>query len=166
MTSIEDFLAGLDRDLADLAREDADLATEEDRIRHRRSELKTQATDLSRTREVIATRIGVSTGRRPETGLFDDRTDIRTNGGVVEVKRPSRGAGGTVAELAYQEMVAQGGRMRVADLVRYLASIGKVKGNHGDYGTVHGTLTRDPRFIQVAKGEFALVASAPERPTD
>ncbi|HEV8699149.1 MAG TPA: hypothetical protein VGQ89_15740, partial [Candidatus Limnocylindrales bacterium] len=48
---------------------------------------------------------------------------------------------------------------------------GKLKGVRSDYGTVFGTLSRNPRrFEQVGKGEFRLaipreLASAPEPPS-
>jgi hypothetical protein len=65
----------------------------------------------------------------------------------------------TIADMAASIMSAHGGTMRVRDVLTELTQAGKLRGSHGDYGTVYGTLQRDPRFEWAAKGEFRLASA-------
>jgi hypothetical protein len=42
--------------------------------------------------------------------------------------------------------------MRVGDIQKELTKVGKLKGGHGDYGTLFGSLSRDYRFTKAGLG--------------
>jgi len=154
MDKSDDFLTRIEDDLQALTVRDDDLAGQEEAIRQERGGLRLRIADLSRLRDGYREYMGMHAITQVESAPMDTP--------------PARG---TIADMAYALIQQRGGRMRVADILVELTQLGKLKGSHGEYGTVFRTLARSPRFVKLGPGEFGLaplskaLASVPPRPS-
>jgi hypothetical protein len=144
MTNSDEFMARLDQDLRDLATSETRLAAEEESIRARRNELRVRIADLTRLRDVYREYMGMQPVSQSDRGLFDTTEMPRT---------------GTIADMAYVALKQHGGPMRVKDVQAELTRVGKLRGAQGDYGTLFGSLARDPRFKKAGRGLFRIADS-------
>jgi hypothetical protein len=156
----DELIQRVDQELQDLAAEDGTLASQEEDVRRRRNEIRGRMAYLTNGLEFVRNIMERQVGATPEAGFFEaSAVPTRTMTGTQ-----------TVADLSAEMMKQRGGTMKVRDILVELVKLGKLKGAKADYGTVFGTLSRNPaRFRRVSPGEFELaipreVASVATRP--
>jgi len=132
---------------------DTELASTEEEIRRERAEVRSRVNELNRALSIYRSVMGLPNASKPPAAseLFPQASMSFTVG--AQATR-------TIADIAEDYMAEHGGRAKVTDIVRELVRLKRLKGKHGDYGTVYGTLKRNERrFIWVGEGEFAVAGS-------
>jgi hypothetical protein len=152
----DEFITRIASELRTLEARDAALAATEENIRRERAEIRGRVGDLARVVTVYREFMGLVNKTVAPVSMWPEMAGSGSNG-----TKPTR----TIADIAEAYLADHGGRAKVSDIVAELVRLKRLTGKHSDYGTVFGTLSRNPRrFMKVATGEFAVMnPSAPEK---
>src|SRR6266498_4257130 len=108
MDDVTDILSRIESDLRQRSGEDDELARDEDKIKQRRAELRSEIGELQHLLDGLRKYAGIKI------------TEPTISHVIPNV--------GTIAELAYAIVTANGGRMSVKRIIEELRLVGKLKG--------------------------------------
>ncbi len=168
MSTEDQFIDRVKRELRLLSRREDELAKREEVIRRERAAIRARTTELSRVMTLYESMMGPPTveASDAETVPIAESAPIRPSA-AAPVERSDGTDALTTADLSATIMAAQGGRAKIRELLDELVRVGKLPGNEGDYGSVYNALKRHPnRFVKTGPGEFALVGSTESKTTD